>query len=100
MLKKAANLRRGYGRQASGVPCLRRASFAEVATKAESGFAQAGRQFAVLTYRMYAPRANKGAARRDGRGDFWPCWTDSPPPREDMFFEHARWPTWALSARA
>jgi len=40
MLKKAA----------SGVPCLRRASFAEVATKAESGFAQAGRPFVVLTY--------------------------------------------------
>jgi hypothetical protein len=40
MLKKAA----------SGVPCLRRASFAEVATKAESGYAQAGRHFVVLTY--------------------------------------------------
>jgi hypothetical protein len=42
MLKKAA----------SGVPCLRRAYSAEVAlaTKAGSGFAQAGRHFAVLTY--------------------------------------------------
>jgi hypothetical protein len=49
MLKKAAN----------GVPCLRRASFAEVATKAESGFAQAGRLFAVLTYSMYAPRVKQ-----------------------------------------
>jgi len=39
MLKKAA----------SGVPWLRRASFAEMATKAESGYAQAGRHFAVLT---------------------------------------------------
>jgi hypothetical protein len=28
---------------ASGVPCFRRASFAEVATEAESGYAQAGR---------------------------------------------------------
>jgi hypothetical protein len=42
---------------ASGVPCLRRASFAEVATKAESGFAyyalkrldaQARRQVAIF----------------------------------------------------
>jgi len=33
---------------ASGVPCLRR-----------SGFAQAGRQFAVLTYWKYALRAKK-----------------------------------------
>jgi hypothetical protein len=40
MLKKAA----------SGVLCLRRASFAEVATKAESGYAQAGRRFVMLTY--------------------------------------------------
>ena len=44
MLKKAA----------SGVPSLRR-----------SGFAQAGRYFAVLTYFMYAPRVNKGCALRD-----------------------------------
>ena len=35
---------------ASGVPCLRRASFAEGATKAESGFAQAGRPLAGLMY--------------------------------------------------
>ena len=35
---------------ARGVPCLRRASFAEGATKAESGFAQAGRPLAALTY--------------------------------------------------
>ena len=41
MLKKAA----------SGVPCLRR-----------SGFAQAGRPFAVLTYSMYAPRVKMAAA--------------------------------------
>jgi len=45
---------------ASGVPCLRRASFAEVATKAESGFAQAGRHFSVLTYWTYALRAKNG----------------------------------------
>ncbi len=38
-LKKGVSLRQGYGRQASGVPCLRR-----------SGFAQAGRPFVVLTY--------------------------------------------------
>jgi len=50
MLKKAA----------SGVPCLRRAYSAEVAlaTKAGSGYAQAGRHFAVLTYAMYALRVN------------------------------------------
>jgi hypothetical protein len=46
LLKKAA----------SSVTCLRRASFAEVATKAESGFVQAGRHFPVLTYSAYAPR--------------------------------------------
>jgi len=39
---------------ASGVPCLRR-----------SGFAQAGRQFSVLTYWQYAPRANNGHPLRD-----------------------------------
>jgi len=50
MLKKAVSLCQEYGRQAGGVPCLRRASLAEVATKAESGFAQAGRPCAVLTY--------------------------------------------------
>ena len=38
MLKKAA----------SGVPCLRR-----------SGFAQAGRHYAVLTCAMYAPRVKE-----------------------------------------
>jgi hypothetical protein len=41
MLKKAA----------SGVPSLRR-----------SGYAQAGRHFAVLTYSMYAPRVKRAAA--------------------------------------
>jgi len=51
---------------ASGVPCLCRASFAEVVTKAESGFAQAGRLFAVLTYGEYAPRVKKTAAFLDG----------------------------------
>ena len=45
MLKKAA----------SGVPCLRR-----------SGFAQAGRPFAVLTYYEYAPRVKMAAALLDG----------------------------------
>ena len=45
MLKKAA----------SGVPCLRR-----------SGYAQAGRLFAVLTYRVYAPRVKRAAALLDG----------------------------------
>jgi hypothetical protein len=44
MLKKAA----------SGVPCLRR-----------SGYAQAGRHFAVLSYSMYAPRVNNGCALWD-----------------------------------
>jgi hypothetical protein len=45
MLKKAA----------SGVPCLRR-----------SGYAQAGRHFAVLTYSMYAPHVKRAAALLDG----------------------------------
>jgi len=54
MLKKAASLRQGYGRQASGVPCLRR-----------SGFAQAGRPFAVLTYYEYAPLVKMSAALLD-----------------------------------
>jgi hypothetical protein len=45
MLKKAT----------SGVPCLRR-----------SGYAQAGRLFAVLTYSMYAPRVKMAAALLDG----------------------------------
>jgi hypothetical protein len=45
-------------RAASGVPCLR-ASFAEVATKAESGFAQAGRHLAVLTYFFRTLRSPK-----------------------------------------
>ena len=45
MLKKAA----------SGVPCLRR-----------SGYAQAGRHFAVLTYSLYAPRVKMAAALLDG----------------------------------
>ncbi len=75
MLKKAAGLRQGYGRQASCVPSLRRASFAEVATKAESGFAQAGRAFGVLTYSVYAPRAQSPAALLD----------DPPPPRGPAF---------------
>jgi len=39
---------------ASGVPCLRR-----------SGFAQAGRHFAVLTYSTYAPGAKAPAALLD-----------------------------------
>jgi len=29
MLKKAASLRQGYGRQASRVPCFRRSGFAQ-----------------------------------------------------------------------
>jgi hypothetical protein len=45
MLKKAA----------SGVPCLRR-----------SGYGQAGRHFAVLTYAMYAPRVKMAASLLDG----------------------------------
>jgi len=40
---------------ASGVPCLRR-----------SGYAQAGRHFAVLTYSMYAPRVKMAAVLLDG----------------------------------
>ena len=43
----------GWNKQ-GGVPCLRR-----------SGFAQAGRQFSVLTYWKYAPRANNGRPLRD-----------------------------------
>jgi len=39
----------------SGVPCLRR-----------SGYAQVGRHFAVLTYRVYAPRVKRAAALLDG----------------------------------
>jgi hypothetical protein len=62
----------GWDRQ-GGVPCLRRASFAEVATKAESGYAQAGRHFAVLTYFVYAPRVKMAVALLDD------------------FFEHSRW---------
>ncbi len=77
-LKKAASLRQGYGRQASCVPSLRRASFAEVATKAESGFAQAGR---LLVYSrtpctLRAPKALR------------PCWT-TPRLREGMLFEQS-----------
>ncbi len=69
MLKKAANLRQGYGRQASGVPCLRRSGFAF--TRCSCYKAQARRQvgplstfgltdlalFApfALTYSVYAP---------------------------------------------
>ena len=49
----------------SGVPCLRRAYFAEVATKAESGFAQAGRYLAALTHWKYAPRVQVAAALLD-----------------------------------
>jgi hypothetical protein len=45
MLKKAV----------SGVPCLRR-----------SGFAQAGRLFAVLTYHVHAPSVKMAAALLDG----------------------------------
>ena len=58
MLKKAA----------SGVPCLRR-----------SGYAQAGRHCAVLTYLLYAPRVKMAAAfPSSGSGQDW---TD--------FFEHS-----------
>ncbi|MGV7227296.1 MAG: hypothetical protein ACQ9IQ_01430 [Nitrospirales bacterium] len=39
----------------SVVPCLRR-----------SGYAQAGHHFAVLTYRVYAPRVKRAAALLDG----------------------------------
>ncbi len=46
--------------------CLRRASFAEVATKAESGFAKAGRPLAVLTGSLYAPLIQAGVAWLDG----------------------------------
>jgi hypothetical protein len=45
MLKKAASFRKSYGPHASGVPCLRRAFFAEVATKVENGYAQASGLF-------------------------------------------------------
>ena len=54
----------------SGVPCLRRASFAEVATEAEAATrlraealqrasAQAGRPVVVLTSSMYGPSLSK-----------------------------------------
>jgi hypothetical protein len=81
MLKKAT----------SGVPCLRRAYSAEVAlaTKAGSGYAQAGRHFVVLTYWKYAPRVKKGDALRDatsntaafpsvGSGQDWTNFFDHP----------------------
>ena len=57
----------GWDRQ-GGVPCLRRAYSAEVAlaTKAGSGYAQAGHHFAVLTYSMYAPRVKMAPALLDG----------------------------------
>ena len=64
MLKKAT----------SGVPCLRRAYSAEVAlaTKAGSGYAQAGRHFVVLTYWKYAPRVKIAAAfPSSGSGQDW-----------------------------
>jgi len=54
MLKKAASLRQGYGRPASAFLACR------------SGFAQAGRPFAVLTYKVYAPRVKTAAALLDG----------------------------------
>ena len=56
----------GWDRQ-GGVPCLRRAYSAEVAlaTKAGSGYAQAGRPFAVLTYWKYAPRVKRAVALLD-----------------------------------
>ena len=53
------------GRDRQGdVPYLRPAYSAAVnaATKAGSGFAQAGRHFAVLTYWKYVPRVIKGWA--------------------------------------
>jgi hypothetical protein len=51
MLKKAT----------SGVPCLRR-----------SGYAQAGRNFVVLTYWQYAPRVKIAAAfPSTGSGQDW-----------------------------
>ena len=53
MLKKAASLRQGYGRQARAFLACR------------SGFAQAGRPFAVLTYEEYAPRVKTAAALLD-----------------------------------
>ncbi len=49
MLKKAASLRQGYGRPARAFLACR------------SGFAQAGRHFAVLTYYEYAPRVKRAA---------------------------------------
>jgi hypothetical protein len=39
------------GKAASGIPCLRR-----------SGFAQAGRHYAMFTFREYAPRVKVAAA--------------------------------------
>ena len=60
----------GWDRQ-GGVPCLRR-----------SGYAQAGRHFAVLTYSMYAPRVKqRGGPPRTLPMHSRPCWTD--------FFEHS-----------
>jgi hypothetical protein len=65
----------GWDRQ-GGVPCLRRASFAEVATEAESGYAQAGRHFSVLTYWKYAPRVNRrGTPYGTQQAILRLCWT-------------------------
>jgi hypothetical protein len=72
----------GWDKQ-GGVPCLRRASFAEVATEAESGYAQAGRHFAVLTYSVYAPRVKQRCGPAGPSKLFVALLND--------FFEHSRW---------
>jgi len=90
MLKKAASV----------VPCLRRAYSAEVAlaTKAGSGYAQAGRHFAVLTYSMYAPRVKMAAAfPSSGSGQDW---TDFPSRSLRTGFEHSLQVMMAVSSWA
>jgi len=67
LLKKTVSLRKGYGRQASGVPCLRHSGFAQ-AVEALSSFAVTDLAlFApfALSYSMYAAGAKSPAALLD-----------------------------------
>jgi len=79
MLKKAASLRQGYGRHASGIPCLRVYALYPL----QRASAEAGRHFAVLTDSMYAQHINMAAAFpsiNSGQG-----WTNPSLPRGHAF---------------
>jgi len=68
LLKKAVSLRQGYGRQASGVPCLRRIAASRRQVGALSSFAVTDLAlFApfALSYSMYAAGAKSPAALLD-----------------------------------